>query len=34
VPDPLRLGTEDAFEKAFTDIAHRINDLAPRVLAA
>lgn len=34
VPDPLRLGTEEAFEKAFGDIAHRINDLAPRVLAA
>ena len=34
VPDPLRLGTEDAFEKAFADIAHRINDLAPRILAA
>ena len=34
VPDPLRLDTEDAFEKAFDDIAHRISDLAPRVLAA
>ncbi|MDJ0352088.1 metalloregulator ArsR/SmtB family transcription factor [Pseudarthrobacter sp. PH31-O2] len=34
VPDPLRLGTEDAFEKAFDDIAHRVNGLAPRVLAA
>jgi protein-tyrosine-phosphatase len=34
VPDPLRLNTEEAFEKAFDDIAHRINDLAPRVLAA
>ncbi len=34
VPDPLRLGTEEAFEKAFRDIADRINDLAPRVLAA
>lgn len=34
VPDPLRLGTEEAFEKAFEDIAGRINDLAPRVLAA
>ena len=33
VPDPLRLDTEDAFEKAFDDIAHRIHDLAPRVLA-
>lgn len=34
VPDPLRLGTEEAFEMAFSNIAHRINDLAPRVLAA
>lgn len=34
VRDPLRLGTEEAFEEAFDDIAHRINDLAPRVLAA
>lgn len=34
VPDPLRLGTEEAFEKAFEDIAHRINGLAPRMLAA
>jgi protein-tyrosine-phosphatase len=34
VPDPLRLRTEAAFELAFTDIAGRINDLAPRVLAA
>ena len=34
VPDPLRLGTEEAFEKAFRDIADRINDLVPRVLAA
>lgn len=34
VPDPLRLGTDDAFEKAFDDISHRISDLAPRVLAA
>lgn len=34
VPDPLRLGTEEAFEKAFAEIAHRVNDLAPRMLAA
>jgi protein-tyrosine-phosphatase len=34
VPDPLRLGTTEAFEMAFSNIAHRINDLAPRVLAA
>ena len=34
VPDPLRLNTEEAFEGAFTDIAHRINHLAPRLHAA
>lgn len=34
VPDPLRPGTEEAFEKAFADIAGRVSDLAPRVLAA
>jgi protein-tyrosine-phosphatase/DNA-binding transcriptional ArsR family regulator len=34
VPDPLRLGTEEAFEQAFQDIAHRISDLSPRVLTA
>ena len=34
VPDPLRINTEEAFERAFIDISHRINDLAPRVHAA
>ncbi|MET3720765.1 MULTISPECIES: ArsR family transcriptional regulator [unclassified Arthrobacter] len=34
VPDPLRLNTEEAFEGAFTDIAARIGDLAPRMRAA
>ena len=34
VPDPLRLNTRDAFEGAFTDIARRISDLAPRLHAA
>ena len=34
VPDPLRLGTVEAFEHAYSDLAHRITDLAPRVLAA
>jgi protein-tyrosine-phosphatase len=34
VPDPLRLSTEDAFENAFAEIAQRIHDLAPRVVAA
>ncbi|WP_104045123.1 arsenate reductase/protein-tyrosine-phosphatase family protein [Arthrobacter sp. ZGTC412] len=34
VPDPLRINTDQAFEDAFTDISHRINDLAPRLHAA
>ncbi|MET1088466.1 MAG: helix-turn-helix domain-containing protein [Arthrobacter sp.] len=34
VPDPLRLDTDEAFEDAFMDISHRVNDLAPRLLAA
>ena len=31
VPDPVRNGTETAFESAFDDIAARIGELAPRV---
>lgn len=31
VPDPVRDGTEAAFEAAFEDIAARIGELAPRV---
>lgn len=34
VPDPLRLGTEEAFEATFEDISRRVYDLAPRLLAA
>ncbi|OFI39223.1 ArsR family transcriptional regulator [Arthrobacter sp. SW1] len=34
VPDPLRLGTPEAFEAAFTEIEHRVNELAPRLHAA
>ncbi len=34
VPDPLRLNTEEAFEGAFADLSHRVNDLAPRLHAA
>jgi ArsR family transcriptional regulator, arsenate/arsenite/antimonite-responsive transcriptional repressor / arsenate reductase (thioredoxin) len=34
VPDPLRLDTREAFESAFTEIAHRVSDLAPRLHAA
>jgi protein-tyrosine-phosphatase len=31
IPDPARVGTDDAFEQAFTDIADRIARLAPAV---
>lgn len=34
VRDPLRTNSAEAFEHAFTDIADRINDLAPRLRAA
>ena len=34
VPDPVRVGTSDAFELAYTDLSRRVADLAPRVLAA
>ena len=34
IPDPLRLGTKDAFDAAFADIASRVSDLAPRIKAA
>jgi len=31
VPDPARVDTDDAFQQVFTDIADRINRLAPAV---
>jgi protein-tyrosine-phosphatase/DNA-binding transcriptional ArsR family regulator len=31
IPDPVRTGTYDAFERAFADIADRIDRLAPAV---
>jgi len=31
VPDPIRLDTDDAFEAAYTDLAGRIDRLAPAV---
>lgn len=34
VPDPLRMDTKEAFEDAFANIAHRIQDLAPRLAPA
>ncbi|WP_294179977.1 MarR family transcriptional regulator [uncultured Schumannella sp.] len=34
VPDPVRVGTDQAFDNAFDDLASRIRDLAPRLTAA
>lgn len=34
VPDPVRSGTSTAFESAFDELARRVDDLAPRVVAA
>jgi protein-tyrosine-phosphatase len=34
VPDPVRSGTPAAFEAAFDELARRVDDLAPRVVAA
>jgi protein-tyrosine-phosphatase len=34
VPDPVRDGSTNAFESAFVDLARRITELAPRVVAA
>ncbi len=31
VPDPVRVDTDDAFEAAYTDLAERINRLAPAI---
>lgn len=31
VPDPMRAGTDDAFDQAFTELADRVNRLAPAV---
>ena len=31
VPDPLRVGTDAAFDAAYDDLAHRVTDLAPRL---
>ncbi|WP_246365759.1 arsenate reductase/protein-tyrosine-phosphatase family protein [Kibdelosporangium persicum] len=31
VPDPVRAGTDEAFEQAFRDLADRVNRLAPAV---
>lgn len=33
VPDPVRAGTDAAFEAAFEDLRRRVDQLAPRILA-
>lgn len=33
VPDPVRVGTDAAFEAAFEDLRRRVDQLAPRILA-
>jgi protein-tyrosine-phosphatase/DNA-binding HxlR family transcriptional regulator len=34
VPDPVLVGTAAAFDTAYEDLAHRVNELAPRLTAA
>ncbi|WP_411374183.1 ArsR family transcriptional regulator [Arthrobacter sp. MPF02] len=34
IPDPVRVGTPAAFEDAYELLAHRVADLAPRLVAA
>jgi protein-tyrosine-phosphatase/DNA-binding transcriptional ArsR family regulator len=34
VPDPVRAGTDDAFDRAYDDLARRVTHLAPRLTAA
>lgn len=34
IPDPVRVGEPAAFEAAFTELSRRVDDLAPRMIAA
>ncbi|MFB2557424.1 arsenate reductase/protein-tyrosine-phosphatase family protein [Herbiconiux liangxiaofengii] len=34
IPDPVRIGTDAAFDAALDDLQHRIDDLAPRLAAS
>lgn len=34
IPDPVRAGTDDAFDTTVTDLTHRIGDLATRLVAS
>lgn len=34
IPDPVRVGTDDAFDAAVAELTRRVGDLAPRLTAA
>lgn len=34
IPDPVRIGTDDAFDSAYDELERRIADLAPRLAAS
>src|SRR5205823_4774391 len=34
IPDPVRVGTDAAFEAAYTDLARRVERLAPALIPA
>ncbi|MEN2742846.1 ArsR family transcriptional regulator [Microbacterium sp. X-17] len=34
IPDPVRVGTDAAFEAAYAELDHRITDVAPRLVAS
>ncbi|KQO09888.1 ArsR family transcriptional regulator [Agreia sp. Leaf244] len=34
IPDPVRIGTDAAFDAVLDDLQHRIDDLAPRLVAS
>ena len=33
IPDPVRTGTDDAFDSAYDELERRITELAPRLTA-
>lgn len=33
IPDPVRVGTDDAFDTAYDELERRITELAPRLAA-
>ena len=34
IPDPVRIGTDDAFDTAYDELERRIAELAPRLAAS